>query len=92
MVSKLNDYDLARDEKYAGVTLTDEGHAIVRELAWRLCVVTNFFERELVADLDDDRSYEIGYALPVETIDPMSDLVNHPRIDHCPQTRQDYEG
>jgi DtxR family Mn-dependent transcriptional regulator len=74
------------------VKLTGEGREVARELAWRLCVVENFFEAELSADLNEDQSYEIGYTLPPEAIKRLRDLVDHPCIDRCPKTRQDYDG
>ncbi|WP_423751849.1 metal-dependent transcriptional regulator [Salinirarus marinus] len=92
MSSKLEDAGLVTVKKYTGVKLTDKGSEVARELAWRLCVVENFFEAELSADLDDEQSYEIGYTLPPEAIKRLRDLVDHPCIDRCPQTRQDYDG
>ncbi|MGQ4555605.1 hypothetical protein [Halobellus sp. GM3] len=72
--------------------LTDKGREVARELAWGLCVVEDFFESEPSADLNEDQSYDIGYTLPPEAIKRLRDLVNHPRIDRCPQTRQDDDG
>ncbi|WP_226042940.1 metal-dependent transcriptional regulator [Natrinema sp. DC36] len=92
MGSKLEDAGLVTVKKYTGVKLTEKGSEVARELTWRLCVVENFFGEELSADLDDDQSYEIGYTLPPEAIKRLRDLVDHPCIDRCPQTRQDYDG
>jgi len=92
MGSKLEDAGLVTVKKYTGVKLTDKGREVARELAWRLCVVENFFQEELSAGLNEDQSYEIGYTLPPEAIKRLRDLVDHPCIDRCPQTRQDYDG
>lgn len=92
MGSKLEDASLVTVEKYTGVKLTDRGERVARELAWRLCVVENFFEEELSAELDENQSYEISYTLPPEAIKRLCELVDHPCIDRCPQTRQDYDG
>lgn len=92
MVGKLDERDLVAHEKYEGVTLTESGRETARRLAWRLCVVTNFFEGVLEADLSDAQSYEIGYALPAEGVERLSGLADHPCLDRCPETSQEYEG
>lgn len=92
MLGKLDDRDLAEYEKYEGVELTEPGRDTARRLAWRLCVVTNFFESVLDADLTDAQSYEIGYTLPADGVERLSGFVDHPCIDRCPETSQEYSG
>lgn len=64
MVGKLDERNLLEYEKYAGVRLTDRGGKVAQRLAWRFCVVTNFFGATLDTELDDETSYEIGRTLP----------------------------
>jgi len=92
MLAKLDDGGLVDYEKYEGVALTEAGRETARQLAWRLCVVTNFFETVVEADLSEAQSYEIGYALPDEGVQRLSTLVDHPCIDRCPETSQEYDG
>lgn len=92
MIAKLDDRGLVDHEKYRGATLTDRGADLARHLAWRVCVVTSFFEGELGADLAAGDSYAISYALPADGVASLHDRVDHPCIDQCPETRQDYEG
>lgn len=92
MLGKLDDCGLVAYEKYEGVTLTEAGRETARRLAWRLCVVTNFFDTVLDANLSETQSYEIGYTLPVEGVERLSGLVDHPCIDRCPETSQEYDG
>lgn len=92
MLGKLDERGLVTHEKYEGVALTERGRETARRLSWRLCVVTNFFEGVVDAELSDAQSYEIGYALPPEGVERLGDLVDHPCIDRCPETSQEYDG
>lgn len=92
MLGKMADPGLVDYKKYEGVALTEAGRETARRLAWRLCVVTNFFETVVDADLSDAQSYEISYVLPNEGVERLGDLVDHPCIERCPETSQDYEG
>lgn len=92
MGSKLADAGLVTVKKYTGVKLTDPGREVARELAWRRCVVENYFAEELSADLTEDQSYEIGYTLPPAALERLRDLVDHPCIEQCPQARPDDDG
>lgn len=92
MIGKLDERGLVEYEKYQGVTLTEPGATVASRLAWRLCVVTNFFGSRLDTDLDDETSYEIGFALPEDGLSRLQELVQHPCTESCPGTRQEYEG
>lgn len=92
MLGKLADRGLVAYEKYEGVALTEVGGETARRLAWRFCVVTNFFETVVDADLSDEQSYEIGHTLPADGVERLSGLVDHPCIDRCPETTQEYDG
>lgn len=92
MVEKLDGRGLVDHEKYRGVRLTDSGGSIATHLAWRFCVVTNFFGSVLETDLGDDESYDIGFTLPADGIDSLHELIDHPCVDRCPETSQDYDG
>jgi len=54
-----------------------------------LCVLTNFFETVVDADLSEAESYEIGHALPAEGVQRLSELLDHPCIDRRPETSQE---
>lgn len=92
MIGKLDDRGFVDYEKYRGVTLTDRGSEVARRLAWRHCVVTNFFGKTLDTNLDDLTSYEIGFTLPEQGLTRLSDLIHHPCTESCPETGQDYDG
>lgn len=92
MVGKLDDRGLLDHEKYRGVDLTDDGRHIATRLAWRYCVVTNFFRSVLGTDLEETDLYEIGYAIPVEGLVNLRELIDHPCLERCPETRQEYDG
>lgn len=92
MVKSLDEQGLVDYEKYSGVRLTSTGRDVATRIAWRFCVVTNFFDSVLGADLDDQTSYEIGATLPEEGIFRLRELVNHPCIEQCPETKQAYSG
>lgn len=92
MVGKLDERGLVDHEKYRGVRLTDPGGVIATQLAWRYCVVTNFFGSVLGTDLADAKSYEISYTLPKDGVYSLRELIDHPCIDRCPESSQDYDG
>jgi DtxR family Mn-dependent transcriptional regulator len=92
MVGKLDESGLVDHEKYAGVRLTEAGRGVATRLAWRFCVVSNFFTTVLETELDDADSYAIGYTLPDNGVERLHELIDHPCIDRCPETSQDYEG
>lgn len=92
MISQLDDQALVTHEPYRGVELTPEGEAIADVLAWRLCVVTNFFESVLETDLSEATAYEIGFTLPEAGVCRLAELLAHPCTDDCQGTEQDYDG
>lgn len=92
MTAKLDNYGLVEYEKYQGVTLTEQGEDLARQLAWRFCVVTNFFGSVLDADLDTETSYDIGFTLPRDGLAQLRERIDHPCIDACPETPQEYPG
>jgi DtxR family Mn-dependent transcriptional regulator len=92
MLGKLADRGLVAYEKYDGVVLTEVGRETASRLAWRFCVVTNFFDTVVDADLTEEQSYEIGHTLPADGVERLSGMVDHPCIDRCPETSQEYDG
>jgi len=57
MVAKLGERGLVDYEKYRGVRLTGQGRELATGIAWRLCVVTSFFDSVLDANLDEDTAF-----------------------------------
>lgn len=92
MIEKLDGRGLVDHEKYRGVQLTKSGSSIATHLAWRFCVVTNYFGTVLETDLEDDLSYDIGFTLPADGINSLHELIDHPCLDQCPESSQDYDG
>lgn len=92
MVSRLDEQGLIDYEKYEGVRLTRQGQDVATRLAWRFCVVSNFFGSSLDTDLDDETSYAIGVTLPERGIFRLREMVAHPCIEACPETQQRYDG
>jgi|GEM_PF-86264 len=92
MVGKLDERGLVDHEKYRGVRLTNPGGDVASRLAWRYCVVTNFFEAVLETDLGDAQSYEISYALPQDGVGRLREMIDHPCIDQCPESNQTEDG
>lgn len=88
-ISELAERGLVDHEKYHGVTLTPRGSTVTEELAWRFCVVTNFFGSVLETELDDEIAYEIGVVLPENGVFRLRELITHPCIDSCPETNAD---
>lgn len=86
MVSKLDERGLVDYEKYEGVTLTDQGEALAREVGWRLCVVSTFFDSELDTMLDDGTAFDIGFLLPKEGVVRLRELVDSACLGRCPES------
>lgn len=91
MVSNLDERGLVDYEKYRGVSLSDSGRILGARIAWRFCVVTNFFGSVLETDLDDETTYEIGTTLPEDGVVRLRELVDDPCIETCPEMSQFYE-
>lgn len=92
MVSQLDDRALVAHERYHGVELTPDGEAIADALAWRVCVVTSFFESVLETEPDEETAYEIGFTLPEAGVHRLGELLTHPCTSDCQRTEQDYDG
>lgn len=91
MVSKLDDRGLVDYEKYEGVTLTDRGESLARQVGWRLCVVSTFFDSELDTTLDDRMAFAIGFALPERGVRRLRELVGSACLGRCPEADGDAE-
>lgn len=90
MLAKLDDRGLVDHEKYQGVKLTPRGSLVAERLAWRFCVVTNFFSSVLDTELDDDDvAYEISVVLPESGVFNLRELTASPCIDGCPEADAD---
>lgn len=76
MFERLTNAGLVDYEKRAGVTPTDRGAAVARELAWRQCVVRSFAETVLSVDVGAGDGYRFGYALPGDGVEELCDLVD----------------
>jgi DtxR family Mn-dependent transcriptional regulator len=84
MVSKLAERGLVDHEKYAGVTLTDDGEAVATRVVRRFCAVTNFFDSVLETTLDEQTAFEIGYQLPEAAVDRLRERTATSCLDRCP--------
>lgn len=84
MVAKLDDRGLVDHEKYQGVRLTEEGRDIAEQVAWRVCLVSSFFDSVLDTAVDDRTAFEIGFALPRDGVVRLRELVNASCLDFCP--------
>jgi len=76
MFERLAEAGLVDYEKRAGVTPTDRGAAVARELAWRQCVVRSFAETVLGVDMDAGDGYRFGYVLPAGGVEELRVLVD----------------
>jgi DtxR family Mn-dependent transcriptional regulator len=76
MFERLADAGLVDYEKRKGVTPTDRGAAVARELAWRQCVVRSFAETVLGVDVGAGDGYRFGYVLPGGGVEELCDLVD----------------
>ncbi|MFB6254776.1 MAG: metal-dependent transcriptional regulator [Halobacteriaceae archaeon] len=92
MMTKLAEQSTVDYEKQFGVTLTNHGEAIASNLAWRHCVVMNYFNTVLDTQLPDTMAYQIGYILSAEGIDQLHATLDHPCQEFCQHSEQKYEG
>lgn len=76
MFERLADAGLVDYEKRAGVTPTDRGADVARELAWRQCVVRRFADTVLGVEVDAGDAYRFGYVLPGGGVETLCDLVD----------------
>ncbi|WP_247731091.1 metal-dependent transcriptional regulator [Halovivax limisalsi] len=89
MLSKLGERGLLDREKYRGVRLTERGEAVAARVAWRVCVVSSYFESALEDDLDDERTFDLAVALPPAGLDTLRDRVETDCPGVCPEADTD---
>lgn len=85
MITKLDDRGFVDHEKYRGVTLTQAGETLTEQLAWRVCVVSTFFDSELDATLDEQTAFRIAYMLPQTALYNIRGLINTTCLGLCPE-------
>jgi len=85
MVAKLDDRGLVDYEKYQGVRLTGQGRDLATGIAWRLCVVTSFFDSVLDASLDEDTAFDIGFTLPEDGVYHLRERMQMSCLEVCPE-------
>ena len=76
MFERLADAGFVDYEKRAGVTPTDRGTDVARELAWRQCVVRRFADTVLGVDVSAGDGYRFGYVLPEHGVEELQTLVD----------------
>jgi len=84
MLGKLGDDGFVDHEKYDGTRPTDHGREVAAALAWRYCIVADFFRETLDAPVDDATAYEIGVRLPPEAATALGEKVGLPCQHACP--------
>lgn len=92
MVSRLAEDGVVDYREQHGVVLTDRGVAIGEALAWRYCVVDNFFRDVLDTSLDPSTAYEFGYRLPEGGVVTLGEKLGMPCTRACRGTPQCYAG
>lgn len=85
MVAKLDDRSLVDYEKYQGVRLTGQGQELATGIAWRLCVVTSFFDSVLDTNLDEDTAFDIGFTLPEDGVCHLRERIQTSCLEICPE-------
>lgn len=85
MVGKLDDEGVVDYRKYEGTRLTDRGRAVAAALAWRYCIVADFFRETLGGAIDDATAYDIGVRLPPEGATVLGEKVGLPCQRACPR-------
>jgi len=83
MFGRLDEAGLVVHEEREGVRLTERGERIAAELAWRRCVVREFFSAELDFDLPDGTGLRIGFALSREGVERLSAITDDSSGDGC---------
>lgn len=76
MFEKLATAGVVDYERYHGVTLTEDGERIARELDRRQRIVHTFFASTLSTSLDADAEYQFGYLLPESGIERLCELAD----------------
>lgn len=92
MLATLEERDLARYEKYEGVSLTERGETAARELLWKHCVAENFLAEDLdVDDLDQESlSRGFGHALSDDVAARLGEYIDHPCENQCDAPQREY--
>lgn len=85
MVAKLDDRGLVEYEKYQGVLLSAKGEELATGIAWRLCVVTSFFDSVLDTGLDEDTAFDIGFTLPEDGVYHLRERIQMSCLEICPE-------
>jgi len=88
MVAKLDDRGLVDYEKYQGVRLTGQGRELVTSIAWRLCVVSSFFDSVLDVSLDEDTAFDIGFTLPKDGVCHLRERIQMSCLEVCPEAEE----
>lgn len=86
MVAKLDDRGLVDYEKYQGVQLTDRGAGVASGIAWRLCIVTSFFDSVLETNLDEETAFDIGFTLPEDGVYRLREQMESSCLEVCPES------
>jgi len=85
MVAKLDSRSLVDYEKYQGVRLTGRGRKLATRIAWRLCVVSSFFDSVLDASLDEETAFDIGFTLPEDGVYHLRERIETSCLEVCPE-------
>ncbi|QSG08737.1 metal-dependent transcriptional regulator [Halapricum desulfuricans] len=83
MIDAFDEAGLVEYEPYRGATLTDDGERLAREILWRRCVVTRFFDRISGVDLADEQAYQIGCLLEEKDVEALARQVDQPCRTRC---------
>lgn len=86
MVAKLDERGLVDYEKYQGVRLADRGEEFASCIAWRLCIVTSFFDSVLDTNLDEETAFDIGFTLPEDGVYRLRERIETSCLEICPES------
>lgn len=86
MVAKLDERGLVDYKKYQGVWLTDRGGGLASRIAWRLCIVTSFFDSVLDTTLDEETAFAIGFTLPEDGVYRLREHIETSCLEVCPES------
>jgi len=86
MMAKLDERGLVDYEKYQGVRLTGRGEGIASGIAWRLCIVTSFFDSVLETGLDEETAFDIGFTLPEDGVYRLREQMESSCLEVCPES------
>jgi len=83
MIDAFDEAGLVEYEPYRGASLTEDGERLAREILWRRCVVSRFFQRSSGVELADDQAYKIGCLLDEADVEALARQVNQPCFIRC---------